>query len=136
MELTQELPLVGGMMNFHKPTLAPLEVIIEFTDDADAIEYSILYALRNDRSLTQRRLADQMGVNRAVVSKMRQGQVNPPINRIQKMMRTCGTLAFAQWLAFREGYVMRKKEDIEAMEAEIERLKSEAEHYRRRAIGE
>lgn len=112
------------------PTLAPLSDVAEFETEADAVNYSVNKAIRERRGLTQMQLADDMRITRAVMSKLRQFQVAMPMGKFQIFMETTRSYAVLQFHAMRAGLVLKTKEQEQATQQELERLRGELSEYR------
>lgn len=117
--------------------LEPMSVVIEFRNELAAINYSIDMALRRRHRLTQMHIADTMGINRAVLSKIKQGLSGFPSERLLEFVQSTGSMTLIQFYAWQLRCVLKPKEQEESdrkerkqLESEIARLNSEIDHYR------
>ena len=105
-----------------EPQMAPLERIEEFESELDAINYSVDTALRSQRGLTQMKLADDMRIARAVLTKLKPGQVGMPVSKLISFVRKTRCMAVLQYYAFQLGYVLKSRDDESAQAKRIARL--------------
>jgi len=111
--------------------MAPLERVAEFETELDAINFSVDQAVRTRRGCTHMQLADDMRITRAVMSKMRQGQVAVPASKFLTFIRVTRSYALLQFYAMNLGLVVKTRRQENADARKIARLESQvAEHER------
>lgn len=116
------------------PVLAPMEQVVEFRDEVDAIEYCVAHALRTDRSLTREQIAIKMKINKGSFTKMCSGVIGIPVRRAIAFARVTGSLAYLQYLAWKSGAVVLPHEKYQSMKDDLERAKQQSEFYRKQAM--
>lgn len=134
----------------EQPAMAPIEKVAEFESEVDAINYSIeTYAKKHGYTFTQTNLAGQLGMTKQTLSKLRQGVIGIPRNRLQRIVETTRSLAIVQFHSFRLGLTLRTKDQeqervrheksqvaqIQHLSAEVESLNAQLANYKR-AVGE
>lgn len=122
------------------PTFAPIDALANFDTEADAINFSVDQVVRNTRGLTHMALADDMRMAKSVLTRLRQGQIGMPINRLLEFIRATQSYALLQFYAMNLGLVVKRKEDEQADQQQIQRLQKrvselqdQAERYRKAA---
>ena len=115
----------------EQPQMAPLQRIEEFESELDAINYSVDMAVRSRRGLTHMKLADDMRIARAVLTKLRQGQVGMPVDKLISFVRMTRCLAVLQYYAFKLGYVLKPRCEEVAQAKRMARLESENAEFKR-----
>lgn len=109
----------------EQPEMAPMDRVAEFETEVDAINYCVDQAVRNRRGLTHMQLADDMRLARAVLTKMRQGQVGVPVSKFLTFVNATKSYALLQFYALNLGLVVKTKQDENATARKIARLEAE-----------
>jgi len=125
-----------------EPAFAPVEDLASFETEADAINYSVDQIIRHRRGLTQMLLADEMKIAKSVLTRLRQGQIGMPMNKMIAFVQHTQSYALLQYYAMNLGLTLKRSEDEKADKERIRRLQQEVHDLKemnlryRRASGE
>lgn len=115
------------------PVMAPAEDVAAFENESDAINYSIdQYAKLHGYSFTQTNLAGQLGMTKQTLSKLRQGLISIPRNRLQRIVEVTRSYSIVQFHVIRAGLTVRTSAKEEERVLELQRLKDENTQLRER----
>lgn len=108
-----------------EPEMAPLDVVANFTSEADALRYSIDHIRKRRPGVTQMQIADELRWSRANMSKVLQEQAAiPKDSHVAITEHTC-SLALAQYRNLSNGLVTKTIRQERKDRATLQALKDE-----------
>lgn len=114
--MTQEIqiPLFAQADLAQEPRFVSPEILVTFESEADAICYSVDQIVMDRRGLTHMGLAEEMKIDKSVMTRMRQGRCGIPVGKLRVFMETTLSFAVLQYHAFKNGLVLQKVETAKA----------------------